>query len=302
MTLRDLQYLVAVYEHNHFGKAADACFVSQPTLSMQIKKLEETLDVVLIERTNKHVLFTEIGKAIAEQAQAVLQQAQSIRDIARVAKNPWAGTLHLGIIPTLAPYLLPHMVGPLSTRFPELTLCLEEEKTAELATKLSQGKLDAIILALPSDADNVITVPLFEEPFLLATPLNHRLAKRKKVTMNDLNDEEMLLLADGHCFRDQALAVCHRVRAVESTQYHATSLETLRYMIASHAGITLMPSLSRRENDGVAYRPFQGAQPARTIGIAWRTTSSKKIMLEKLVAEIKRVISHSACVNNVLML
>ncbi|MFI4956684.1 MAG: DNA-binding transcriptional regulator OxyR [Gammaproteobacteria bacterium] len=287
MNLRDLKYLVAVAEYEHFGKAADACFVSQPTLSMQIKKLEETLGVILIERTNKSVLFTEIGRAIVAQAQEVLHQAQSLKELARQATNPFSGSLHLGIIPTLAPYLCPRMVPALSARFPDLTLCLVEEKTENLMKKLSQGKLDAAILALPLKEDSFITEILFEEKFLLATPMNHPLAKRKKIALSDLENETLLLLDDGHCFRDQALAVCQRVHATESKQFQATSLETLRYMVASHAGITLMPALSCRDNDGVCYREFHGTQPSRTLGMVWRQASAKKKLLQELVGEIK---------------
>jgi len=173
MNLRDLKYLIAIAEHQHFGKAADACFVSQPTLSMQIKKLEETLGVTLIERTNKSVLFTEIGKTIVAQAQQVLHQAESLKEIARLATNPFSGTLHMGIIPTLAPYLCPRIVPQLAKQYPDLTLCLVEEKTENLMQKLAQGKVDAAILALPLDQEGFITEPLFEEKFLLATPMNH---------------------------------------------------------------------------------------------------------------------------------
>lgn len=284
MNLRDLKYLTAIAEHQHFGKAADACFVSQPTLSMQIKKLEETLGVTLIERTNKSVLFTEIGNAIVAQAQQVLHQAESLKEMARLASNPFSGTLHMGIIPTLAPYLCPRIVPQLAEQFPDLTLCLVEEKTESLMQKLAQGKVDAAILALPLEEDGFITETLFEEKFLLATPLNHPLSKRKKITLSDLENESLLLLDDGHCFRDQALAVCQRVNATESTQFKATSLETLRYMVASHAGITLMPALSCRENDGVCYREFHGVQPSRTIGIAWRQASAKKMLLQHIAS------------------
>lgn len=288
MNLRDLQYLVAVYEHNHFGKAADACFVSQPTLSMQIRKLEETLGVQLIERTNKSVLFTEVGTAIAEKAQEVLHQAASLRELARQASNPFTGSLHLGTIPTLAPYLLPHIVPGLSARFPALTLCLAEEKTASLVKKLKEGKLDAVILALPLEEEGFVSTELFEEPLLLATPMEHPLATQKKLNLSDLENQPVLLLEDGHCFRDQTLAICQRVRAAESIRFEATSLETLRYMVASHAGITLMPALACRDNDGVCYRKFHNTQPSRTIGMAWRQASAKKVLLAHTAEEIKK--------------
>lgn len=287
MNLRDLQYLVAVFEHQHFGKAAAACFVSQPTLSTQIKKLEETLHVVLIERTNKSVLFTPIGTEIALKAQAILLEIDALHRMAEEARNPFAGILHFGIIPTLAPYVLPLIVPSLSAQFPHLTLCLEEAKTAELLQKLKQGKLDALMLALPCPDDGLKIEPLFQEPFLLATPLNHPLSTRKNITLADLKDEALLLLDEGHCFREQALEVCHRARAVASTQFHATGLETLRYMVASHAGITLMPALSCRENDGVSYHRIHGTTPARRIGMVWRITNPKEKVLSRIAEEIR---------------
>lgn len=289
MNIRDLKYLIAVADHNHFGKAAEACFVSQPALSMQIKKLEDSLGVLLIERTNKRIFFTEIGKLIVQQARDILYHVDTLQEIANQSKDPFCGELRLGIIPTLAPYLLPLIIPGLSTLFPKLTLYLIEETTLNLLTKLNEGKIDGALLALPIE-DNFSVNPLFDEEFVLALPLDHPLTKQKIVDFSDLENKTLLLLEDGHCLRDQALAVCHRAHASESKNFHATSLETLRHMVASGVGMTLMPKLSCRSNDGVCYIPFTSPIPMRTIGLIWRKTTAKKILLEHLVDYIKTVI------------
>ena len=286
MNIRDLKYLIAVADHNHFGKAAEACFVSQPALSMQIKKLEDSLGVLLIERTNKQLFFTEIGKLIVQQARDILYRVETLQEMANQSKDPFCGELHLGIIPTLAPYLLPLIIPGLSTLFPKLTLYLVEETTLNLLTKLNEGKLDGALLALPIEG-NFSVHPLFDEEFVLAVPLEHPLAKQKIANFSDLENKTLLLLEDGHCLRDQALAVCHRANASESKNFRATSLETLRHMVAAGVGMTLMPKLSCRSNDGVCYLPFTSPIPMRTIGLIWRESTAKKILLEHLVDHIK---------------
>ena len=291
MNLRDLKYLIALVDHGHFGKAADACFVSQPALSMQIKKLEETLGVSLIERTNKTFLLTATGKLIAEQARTVLAQVNTLHDVAKLAKDPFSGELHLGVIPTVAPYLLPHIIPGLMKAFPKLTLYLVEQQTHVLMQSMKQGKLDAAFLALPIAEDNMTSTALFDEEFMLAVPATHVLAKRKIVKQADLEDKTLLLLEDGHCMREQALSVCHRVHAVESKRFQATSLETLRHMVASGVGITLMPKLSCRENDGVCYLSFSAPKPTRTIGLSWRSSSAKQRLLDKMALEIKKMLA-----------
>jgi LysR family hydrogen peroxide-inducible transcriptional activator len=288
MNIRDLKYLVSVADHNHFGKAAEACFISQPALSMQIKKLEDTLGVLLIERTSKQLFFTEIGKLIVQQAREILFRIETLQEMANQSKDPFSGELRLGIIPTVAPYLLPHIIPGLSTRFPKLTLYLVEDTTLNLLTKLNEGKLDSVLLALPVEGD-FITHSLFDEEFLLAVPLGHPLAKQKTTTFSDLKNKTLLLLEDGHCLRDQALAVCHEAHASESKNFQATSLETLRHMVAAGVGITLMPKLSCRSNDGVSYLPFTSSIPKRTIAIIWRKSTAKKILLEQLAAYIKNM-------------
>jgi LysR family hydrogen peroxide-inducible transcriptional activator len=286
MNIRDLKYLIAVADHNHFGRAAEACHVSQPGLSIQIKKLEDSLGVLLIERSNKRIFFTEVGKRIVQQARDILYHLESLQEIANHSKDPFCGELHLGMIPTLAPYLLPLIIPELSTLFPKLSLYLVEGPTANLLTSLNEGKLDAALLALPIAGDFSIH-PLFDEEFVLAVPLKHPLAKQKHVTFSDLENKTLLLLEDGHCLREQALAVCHKAHASELKNFRATSLETLRHMVAAGVGITLMPKLSCRSNDGICYLPFASSIPSRTIGLIWRESSTKEILLERLVKVIK---------------
>lgn len=288
MNIRNLKYLIAVADHNHFGKAAEACFISQPALSMQIKKLEDSLGVLLIERTNKRIFFTEIGRLIVQQARDILYRVETLQETANQSKDPFCGELHLGIIPTLAPYLLPLIIPGLSALFPKLTLYLVEETTLNLLTKLNEGKLDGALLALPIEGDFSVH-PLFDEEFVLAVSLGHSLAKQKIASFSDLENKNLLLLEDGHCLREQALAVCHRANASESKNFRATSLETLRHMVAAGVGMTLMPKLSCRSNDGVSYLPFTSPIPMRTIGLIWRASTAKKNLLEHLVDHIKTV-------------
>jgi len=287
MNIKDLRYLVALAEHNHFGNAASACFVSQPALSMQIKKLEETLGVQLLERTNKSVRLTEPGKVIAERAHAILNQVDEVRDIARNAKDPFSGEFKLGIIPTLAPYLLPHIMPQLVKHYPKLRFYLMEEQTALLVEKLKQGKIHAAILALPTTEKSFASHALFEEEFMLAVPPRHELAKLKQIKPDHLQNINLLLLEDGHCLRDQALTFCHRMKVQESQDFRATSLETLRHMVAAGVGVTLMPKLACANNDSVVYIPFAKQKPSRTVGLVWRDSTAKKILMDDLIAKIK---------------
>ena len=280
------RFIVADFQH--FGKAAEACFVSQPGLSMQIKKLEESLGVQLIERTNKTVYFTEIGQKITQYAREILNNVEAMQDIAQLAKDPFAAELHLGIIPTLAPYLLPHIVQNISTSFPKLTLYFIEETTENLLLKLTQRKLDAALLALPlAEKGDLIVEHLFEEAFMLATSPQHPFAKQSKVHLSDLKKTTLLLLEDGHCLRDQALAFCNLAQAQASKNFEATSLETLRYMVAANVGITLMPKLACRPNDGVCYMPFVDVKPSRTIGLIWRASTVKTVLLKQIAVHIR---------------
>lgn len=291
MNIRDLKYLIAVADHRHFSKAAEACFVSQPGLSMQIKKLEETLGVKLIERNNKGVLLTEIGEVMTQHARDILNRIDTMKEIAQQAEDPFAGTLHLGLIPTLAPYLLPHILPGLALQFSKTSLYLVEDTTAHLLEKLSQGKLDAALLALPIEDDHLIAIPLFEETFVLAVSSQHPLAKHKKVNIDSLNDQTLLLLEEGHCLRDQALNVCHQSNIIASTNFQATSLETLKQMVAFNAGITLVPKLSEQAHASITYIPFSSPQPKRIIGMVYRSSTVKKVVLEAIILQIKKLLS-----------
>ena len=283
MNLRDLRYLVAVAEHRHFGRAAEACFVSQPTLSTQVKKLEEELGVVLIERTNRQVMLTPVGERIVAQAQRVLREVNQMVDIAQAYQDPFGGEFRLGIIPTVAPYLLPKILGPMRKAFPKLKTQLTEGQTQTITRMLRDGELDAVILALPAEEDNIEQVHLYKEPFYFAASKLHPKAGRKSVRLADLENEQVLLLEDGHCLRDQALAICTNAHAVENTNFRATSIETLRQMVAANIGITLMPELAISPKTGpVRYLPFEGAQPHRNIGLCWRSSSTREQLLKEL--------------------
>ncbi len=283
MNLRDLGYLVAVAEHKHFGKAADACFVSQPTLSTQLKKLEETLDVTLIERTNRQVMLTPVGEQVVAAAQRVLAEVKQLEMVAERYKDPFGGDFRLGIIPTVAPYLLPKILGPIRKAFPSLRVQLTEAQTLTVSELLRCGDLDAVILALPVEEEHWACRPLYDEPFYFAASNQHPKARRKTVALTDLEDEEVLLLEDGHCLRDQALDVCNAHRATENLNFRATSIETLRQMVAANAGITLIPELALGSRTGpVKYIPFTGETPKRSIGICWRKSSTRIDLLEQL--------------------
>lgn len=286
MNLRDLTYLVALADHKHFGRAAEASFVSQPTLSTQIRKLEEELGVTLVERNPRKVLLTDAGKQIVERARGVLHEVEQIRRIARRDHDPEAGSLRLGIFPTLGPYLLPHVLGTLRARFPRLELLLVEEKSAELLQRLREGKLDAAILALPVHDDTLHAEFLFEEPFLLAAPASHPLAARRALRISDLEDEHLLLLEEGHCLRDQALDVCRMAGAGERQGFRATSLETLRQMVAADVGVTLLPVLAVRppvaRTANIHLTAFRGRQPSRRLAMFWRKSSALHGVLLRL--------------------
>lgn len=293
MNLRDLKYLVAVADQRHFGRAAQACFVSQPTLSTQLKKLEEELGVTLIERTNRQVLLTAVGERVVAQAQRVLREANQLATIAEEYADPFGGDFRLGIIPTVAPYLLPKILGPIRKSLPTLKIQLTEGQTAVISRLLREGDLDAIILALPLDEEKVVERQLYSEPFYMAVSRNHPLAGKKKVTVADLDHEQVLLLEDGHCLRDQALDVCASNNAVENTNFRATSLETLRQMVVADVGITLMPELAvpAKAAAGIRYIPFRGEIPHRDIGLCWRKSSPREALLDKLAHVLRDSLS-----------
>jgi LysR family hydrogen peroxide-inducible transcriptional activator len=294
MNLRDLQYLVSLAEYRHFGRAAEACFVSQPTLSTQIKKLEEELGVSLVERAPRKVLLTEVGTDIANRARSVLNEIEQIRGVARRTLDPESGTVRLGIFPTLGPYLLPHVLPLVRTAFPRLELLLVEEKTENVLRLLREGKLDAGVLALPLHEDSLHSEFLFEEPFLLAVSEHHPLAhKHGQLKLSDLSNQNLLLLEDGHCLRDQALEVCHLAGAGERSGFRATSLETLRQMVAANVGITLLPVTAVKppvaQVEHLHLIEFKGHPPSRRIAMVWRKSSAMDGFLKHLAEVMKQL-------------
>jgi LysR family hydrogen peroxide-inducible transcriptional activator len=298
MNLRDLRYLVALADERHFGKAAERCFVSQPTLSAQVRKLEEYLGVPLVERQPRRVALTGPGEKIVERARRLLQEADAIVELARTDRDPLAGALKLALIPTVGPYLLPHVASRLKRDLPRIKLMLYEHQTQPLLEKLRSGELDMGILALPVDLDGLEAVSLYEEPFMLAVPASHALAERDRVRVDDLKGEKLLLLEDGHCLRDQALEVCSRVRVSEDQDYRATSLETLRQMVAAGHGVTLLPQLAAETPVGVAkglrVKPFVRPTPARTVGAVWRKSTTRGKAIEAVANSIRAAMKEEA--------
>jgi LysR family hydrogen peroxide-inducible transcriptional activator len=278
MNIRDLQYLVALSDHQHFGKAAAACFVSQPALSMQIKKLEADLGVLLLERHLKSVTLTTAGHAISEKARAILTQVSELRDMAQQAQDPFSGECHLGLFPTLAPYVLPHIIPAFNQAYPKLSLYLVEEKTAVLLEQLQHGRLNAILAALPIQAAGLSSLPLFDEEFLVAAPKTHAFSNQAHLETSQLQPHELLLLEEGHCLREQALSFCHSMQTSDHQRFQATSLETLRHMVMSGLGVTLMPKLACHANAHLSYIPFTHPKPKRTIGLVWRNSSQTPLL------------------------
>jgi LysR family hydrogen peroxide-inducible transcriptional activator len=296
MTLTELKYIVAVARERHFGKAAEACYVSQPTLSVAVKKLEEELDVKLFERSANEVTVTPLGEEIVRQAQSVLEQAASIKDLAKRGKDPLAGPLKLGVIYTIAPYLLPDLVRQVIKRTPQMPLILQENFTVKLMEMLRTGEIDCAILAEPFPDTGLASAPLYDEPFLAAVPMQHPLAALTSVTTEALKKETMLLLGNGHCFRDHVLEVCPEFARFSSDtegirkSFEGSSLETIKHMVAAGMGITLVPRLSvpadalatktRRKADSlVKYLPVQdgpgGEPPSRRIVLVWRRSFTR---------------------------
>ena len=300
MTLTELKYIVAVARERHFGKAADACYVSQPTLSVAVKKLEEELDVKLFERSANEVTVTPLGEEIVRQAQAVLEQAANIKDIAKRGKDPLAGPLKLGVIYTIAPYLLPDLVRQVITHSPQMPLMLQENFTVKLLEMLRTGEIDCAILAEPFPDTGLAIAPLYDEPFFAAVPTSHALAQQDSVTTEALKKETMLLLGNGHCFRDHVLEVCPEFARFSSDaegirkSFEGSSLETIKHMVAAGMGITLVPRLSvppealepkKRKGEApfVKYLPVQDAKPdgsplpppTRRVVLVWRRSFTR---------------------------
>ncbi len=297
MNLRDLEYLVAVDEERHFHKAAERCFVSQPTLSGQLKRLEEELGVLLVERTRRQVVMTDVGQAVAQQARTVLAEAKAIKEIVQTFDDPMAGELRVGLIPTLAPYLLPLIMPAIRKQYPKLKLWLHEYQTAVLLDLLRRAELDLLILALPVDSDEFSELDLFNEPFQLAVPREEDLAQQPMITLGELGDREMLLLEEGHCLRGQALDVCFMAGATENVGFHASSLETLRHMVGEGMGITLMPELAiptkHSKKDAIRYLPFTDPKPSRRIGMLYRRGSYREETFINIQALIQQILPTS---------
>ncbi|MCH7506082.1 MAG: LysR family transcriptional regulator [Proteobacteria bacterium] len=288
MNLRALQYFVKLSDLRHFSKAAEACFVSQPTLSTQVRKLEDELGVQLVERSPRKIMLTPVGEEIAERARLVLSDIDQIRAVARRAGDPADGNLRLGLFPTLAPYLLPHVIPNIRKQYPNLRLQLAEEKTDDILKMLHQGELDAALLALPINDNGLDLEILFDEPFVLAVPGDHPLATKSRIILKDLNGSELLLLEEGHCLREHALEVCALAGAHERVDFHATSMETLRQMVAANVGITLMPLLSVKppiaQTSNLVTIRFASPTPSRTIAMVWRNSSALADFLRELAA------------------
>lgn len=290
--LRDLEYLVAVDEERHFHRAAERCHVSQPTLSGQLKKLEERLGIQLIERSTRQVMMTDAGRAVVAQARRVLAASRGITEIAQSFHDPMAGELQLGLIPTVAPYLLPLIMLPLKKAFPRLKLWLHEQQTAVLLERLRNAELDFVIIALPVAAtEEFAGIDLFREPFWMALPKGDPLAKCSVASLSALNDREVMLLEEGHCLREHALDVCVTAGAGEQSAFHATSLETLRHMVGEGMGITLVPQLAvpklRSKQDAVQYLPFEAPPPSRRIGLLYRQGSYREATFRALAETIR---------------
>lgn len=277
--LKDLRYLVAVADTRHFGRAAARCFVSQPTLSAQLRKLEEYLGVALVERQPRRIALTSAGERIVERARQIIAASDDVAEIARAEHDPLAGRLRLGLLPTIGPYLLPQVLHRIRKSLPRLELFLFEHQTAPMLEKLQAGEIDAGILALPVSGSGLVTRVLYDEPFMVALPAGHELAGREAVRKGDLAGETLLLLDDGHCLRDQALDVCSRIHVAEKQDFRGTSIETLRQMVAAGAGVTLLPELATRgayaHARGVVVRPFAAPTPVRRIGVVWRRSSAR---------------------------
>jgi LysR family transcriptional regulator, hydrogen peroxide-inducible genes activator len=284
LKLKDLRYLVAVADTRHFGRAAARCFVSQPTLSAQLKKLEDYLGAQLVERHPRRIELTEAGHAVVARARRIIEASDEIVALTELQRDPLAGRLRVALLPTIGPYLLPLVASRIRRKLPRIELLLYEYQTGPMLEHLHAGDIDVGILALPVPAEGLAERALFDEPFVVAVPEQHALAQRKSLKATDLNGETLLLLEDGHCLRDQALDVCARARVQEKQDFRATSLETLRQMVASGGGITLLPTLASSgaygNARGVVTIPFTRPAPVRHIGALWRKTSARSTAID----------------------
>jgi len=294
VNLKDLKYLVALADTGHFGKAAERTFVSQPTLSAQLKKLEDYLGVKLVERQPKNVQLTEVGKQVVVRARRMLDESDEIIALARNNTDPFAGKLKLGLIPTIGPYLLPRVMQKLRKALPQLGLMLYEHQTEPLLKRLRDGEIDLGILALPIAQEGLESRTLYEEAFTLAVPNQHPLSAKTTVKLQDLKGQTLLLLEDGHCLRDQALEVCSRIDVKEAEDFRATSLETLRQMVVAGLGVTLLPETAVESpfgsQRGLCIRHFAKPAPSRTVGAVWRKTSTRSAAIAAVCDVLENVV------------
>lgn len=294
LKLKDLQYLVALADTRHFGRAAARCFVSQPTLSAQLRKLEQYLGAQLVERQPRRVTLTEMGEQVVARARRILQESEEIVALARRGRDPLTGKLKVALIPTIGPYLLPRFAPAVRRALPRLQMLLYEFRTGPLLERLRAGELDVGILALPVDLEGLEVRELFAEPFVVALPSQHRLAARKSIGASDLKGETLLLLEDGHCLRDQALEICSRIDVRESQDFRATSLETLRQMVAAGLGVTLLPEMAVHSAFGnprtLVTRPFSRPEPVRQVGAVWRRSSTRAAAIEAVCDTIVKAV------------
>ena len=290
MNIRDLEYFVAVAETGKFHDAAKRCFVSQPTLSGQLRKLEEELGTALFERTTRQVRLTDFGTEALQLARSALSQIRLLEQRAEALRDPFVGPVSLGAFPTLGPWFLPRISELLHDRYPKVEFFLSEEKSPTLQAQLQSGEMDAVFLAMPQTLTGVTVVPLFSESFELAIPNTHPWKRRKFITEKDLANQELLLLEDGHCLRDQALDLCHKYGAHERGYFRATGLETLRQMVRMEMGMTLIPRMAIPEHDdpGLRYVPLQVNDAKRDIALCFRTTHPRKALFVDLVETLSQ--------------
>ncbi|MGH1360249.1 MAG: LysR substrate-binding domain-containing protein [Burkholderiaceae bacterium] len=298
MTLTELKYIVAVARERHFGRAAEACFVSQPTLSVAIKKLEEELEIQIFERGGTEIGITPIGKRVVEQAQQVLEEANGIREIAQQGKDPLSGPLRVGVIHTIGPYLLPALIPQVIADSAQMPLILQENLTNKLLELLRQGEIDVAILADPFNDTGLATQPIYDEPFMVALPRNHKWAEMDTIESAAIKEETMLLLGTGHCFRDHVLEVCPELSRYSQASagiqktFEGSSLETIRHMVASGIGITVLPMMAISQDEGGAllkYVPFTPPAPTRRVMLAWRKSFARAEAIESLRQSMLRL-------------
>ncbi|MCT4575354.1 MAG: LysR substrate-binding domain-containing protein [Alphaproteobacteria bacterium] len=293
MNLRDLKYLIAVAKHKHFGKAAEACFVSQPTLSYQIKKLEEYLGVKIFDRDKTNVFVTPVGREILEKAEKIVFESEQIINVAKLSQNPFGSELTVGVIPTIAPYLLPKVTGELRAKYPDLKMLIKEDTTNNLLKDLEENRIDVMVQALPIEIGGFKYKEFHRDEFLVAVPDSHEWAKRKSIKKEELNGENVLLLEKEHCLTGHIMEQLCQIKAVNNKyDFRATSLETLRHMVLGGVAITIMPKIAINNNfKGISYIPFSNPKPYRTLALVWKESSARDSLIEDLASDLEDMLS-----------